>query len=76
MGLASGIGLPSLWQLMPLSYRGAAALDSEVKTRSAAESSLPDRDKTEAFEQWQPFGRHVLLSDVVSISGRDAQEQS
>ena len=66
MGQASSVGLPSLWQLLPHGFGGAAALDREVNKPTAAESSFPTRERTEAGEQWRPFGHHVPLSDVVS----------
>ena len=62
MNQASSVALPSLWKLLPHGYGGAPRLD----TQSATEASLPTRDKAESQERWQPFGQHVLLSDVVS----------
>ena len=66
MNQASSVALPSLWKLLPHGYGGAPRLDREVNTQSATEASLPTRDKAESQERWQPFGQHVLLSDVVS----------
>ena len=66
MGQASSVGLPSLWQLLPHGFGGAAALDREVNKPTAAESSFPTRERTEAGEQRRPFNHHVHLSDVVS----------
>lgn len=65
MGQATSVALPSLWELLPHGYGGAAGIDREVNASSAAEPRFPARDKAEAQERWHPFGRHVLLSDVV-----------
>lgn len=66
MGQASSVALPSLWELLPHGFGGAPGLDREVNTPSTTEASFPTRDKAEAQDRWQPFGDHVLLSDVVS----------
>ena len=66
MGQASSAALPSFWELLPHGFGGAPGLDREVNTPSTTEASIPTRDKAEEQEQWQPFGDHVLLSDVVS----------
>ena len=76
MGLASGIGLPSLWQLMPHSYGGAAGFDRAINTPSIADAAIQTRGKTETQEQWHPFGRHVLLSDVVRNLCETRRERS
>ena len=48
-------------------YGEAAGLAIAVATPSMPYSGPQTREKTTILEQWHPFGRHVLLSDVVRI---------
>jgi len=63
---ASNLGLPAVWQLLPHVFGATAGLESEGSTQSAARPGLQKSTAADAQGEWQPFGPHVPLSDVVS----------